>query len=711
MTETPVDPVLVEAARAGDQRALSVLVQECLPLVYNVVRRALDDDTDVEDVVQDTLLRVVRGLPELRDPEQFRTWLMSIAVRRVRDHRETRVRLSALHAPLEALDERDPADFTGRTDLELELAAQRREVTEAARWLAPTDRRELALWWQEAAGVISRAELAAASGRAPQTAGVRVQRMKAQLGLARVVVRGLSPQYGCPDLLALLGPGDGRPGGRLLRRLGRHVRRCPRCQELERGLVAPEGLLAGLALLPVPGHLLQRLLEGKLLAAQAGAGPALTKPVAVVASVAAGTVLAFGLAVQYLPLPQPPAAAPATTSTRAPVPTTTAGPLNLSPAPVPSPGPTTSNAAAPVFAGLAVADLYVAPDGDDAGPGSLARPFATLNRAVAAVRPGQSVAVRGGTYRPSAPVTIERDGTAAAPIVLSNYRDERPDFDLSRLGDRGFVEHTAAYWTVQGLELRDGRRTAYQCRSCRSNTFRRLSIHDNARTGFQLTGEDSSGNRILDSDFAGNHDDDRNGADADGLLISAGSGTGNVLSGNRFFDNADDGLDIERFGSAVTIDSNWSFGNGVNRWDLPEFEGAGNGFRLNGNGSAGHVVTNNAAWENGQGFSDAKNPARMTVRGNTAYGNRREGFWFNASAAAVQGNAAVRNGDAVVLGPKTNAERNSWQDRSFTSESLSTADRARAEGPRPPAGGLPPTGFLRGGTGLGASMSGPARKP
>ena len=42
---------------------------------------------------------------------------------------------------------------------------------------------------------------------------------------------------------------------------------------------------------------------------------------------------------------------------------------------------------------------------------------------VAVVRPGQTIAVRGGTSRPAATTVITTSGTAARPIVLSNYRD------------------------------------------------------------------------------------------------------------------------------------------------------------------------------------------------------------------------------------------------------------------------------------------------
>jgi RNA polymerase sigma factor (sigma-70 family) len=79
------DLALVLAARGGDRAALDALAAEYLPLVYNIVGRAMNGHPDVDDVVQETMLRAVRGLGELRDPEAFRSWLVAIAVRQVRD--------------------------------------------------------------------------------------------------------------------------------------------------------------------------------------------------------------------------------------------------------------------------------------------------------------------------------------------------------------------------------------------------------------------------------------------------------------------------------------------------------------------------------------------------------------------------------------------------------------------------------------------------
>ncbi|MFF3209332.1 sigma-70 family RNA polymerase sigma factor [Streptomyces sp. NPDC002886] len=248
---------LVAAARAGDPRAQDDLVSAYLPLVYNIVGRALNGSVDVDDVVQDTMLRALDGLGDLRDDHSFRSWLVAIAMNRVRAHWQAR-RSAPGESGLEAAWElADPgADFVDLTVVRLQLEGQRRETARATRWLEPDDRALLSLWWLECAGELTRAEMAQALELSPQHTAVRVQRMKAQLEAARVVERALGAQPPCEDLRAMAASWDGLPSALWRKRIARHARECLRCAGLWNGLVPAEGLLAGLALLPVSVALL-----------------------------------------------------------------------------------------------------------------------------------------------------------------------------------------------------------------------------------------------------------------------------------------------------------------------------------------------------------------------------------------------------------------------------------------------------------------------
>ncbi len=243
---------VIRAARQGDQRAMDELIESYLPLVYNIVGRALRGHADVDDVVQETMLKVVNGLAGLRDPAAFRSWLVAITVREVRDSRSRPGRQTG--GGLEEVEGiADPgADFVDLTILRLGLADQRRETAEATRWLDEADRDLLALWWLEAAGQITRSELAEALELSPAYAAVRVQRMKAQLATARTVVRAVWAMPRCPGLHDAIREWDGRPSTLWRKRLARHVRECHACSGRQGTLIPAESLLAGIALVPLP---------------------------------------------------------------------------------------------------------------------------------------------------------------------------------------------------------------------------------------------------------------------------------------------------------------------------------------------------------------------------------------------------------------------------------------------------------------------------
>jgi RNA polymerase sigma factor (sigma-70 family) len=256
-TPAEADPDLatVVAASHGDRAALDALAAGYLPLVYNVVGRAMNGHPDVDDVVQETMLRAVRGLGGLRDPAAFRSWLVAIAVRQVRDSYRERL----AQPPAMEFDAPVP-DFADQTIERLGLSGQRLQMAEATRWLEDDDRPVLALWWQEASGQLTRAELVVALGLTPAHAAVRVARMKERLSTSRTVVHALRRFPPCGNLAAITAEWDGEPSPLWRKRLARHVRDCPWCLDGTADMIPAERLLAGLPLLAVPAALAGRTL-------------------------------------------------------------------------------------------------------------------------------------------------------------------------------------------------------------------------------------------------------------------------------------------------------------------------------------------------------------------------------------------------------------------------------------------------------------------
>jgi RNA polymerase sigma factor (sigma-70 family) len=254
-----VDAARVEAARAGDREALDAVVAASLPLVYNVAGRALNADADVDDVVQETMVRVIRGIDALREPERFRSWLVAVTINQVREHYRRR---DAAPAPLEEYDRADPdAEFVEVALSRLHMAQQRREVDEAARWLDPADRELLALWTLERVGQLTRAEVADALDLNAHAVTVRVSRLKGRLETVRHLVRALSAEPRCAGLAQAAQGWNGEPNPLWRKRLLRHVDECGRCGRGVDDAMPVERILTGATLLTVPASYLPQLLE------------------------------------------------------------------------------------------------------------------------------------------------------------------------------------------------------------------------------------------------------------------------------------------------------------------------------------------------------------------------------------------------------------------------------------------------------------------
>ncbi|MFJ9608794.1 sigma-70 family RNA polymerase sigma factor [Kitasatospora sp. NPDC101176] len=379
---------LVRAAQAGDRQAQEALVAAWLPLVYNVAGRALGGHADVDDVAQETMIRALDGLDGLRDPDCFRSWLVAITMNQVRRRHAAGQQQPTVGGLDETWEVPDPrADFTDLTILRLGLSGQRREVAEATRWLDPDDRELLSLWWLEASGELTRAELAESLDLSPQHTAVRVQRMKKQLEAGRVVVRALGAYPRCPELAEVTVGFDGTPNSVWRKRIARHIRSCVTCDRLGRDLFPAEGLLAGLALVPIPfdspallhfQHTAATVAGAQGSAAGHGAagahggwaGTAARKAVLASGAVAVVAVTTLALVwsrpaetpVEAAPEPTTPAAALDTPVVDTPTATATpvAAPVTLAATPAPAPTPTDTPTGTPTPSATPTATRSVA---------------------------------------------------------------------------------------------------------------------------------------------------------------------------------------------------------------------------------------------------------------------------------------------------------------------------------------------------------------
>jgi hypothetical protein len=107
------------------------------------------------------------------------------------------------------------------------------------------------------------------------------------------------------------------------------------------------------------------------------------------------------------------------------------------------------------------ATYYVAPDGDDSNPGTIDRPWRTIQKAANTLVAGDTVYVRGGTY--SEQVNFTRSGSTSSPITFEAYPGEIPVVDGTGMSipspavDNGLFDFEWGVHdvTIRGLHMRD----------------------------------------------------------------------------------------------------------------------------------------------------------------------------------------------------------------------------------------------------------------
>jgi hypothetical protein len=353
-------------------------------------------------------------------------------------------------------------------------------------------------------------------------------------------------------------------------------------------------------------------------------------------------------------------------------------------------------------------ELYVAPGGNDANPGTLAQPLRTIQRAVDLAQAGTTIVLRAGTYAPSTNIQILKNGTASQPITMRNFNSERAIIDGENMPhtpapvdgsiprpERGAIHLEGDFWRFIGLDIRNGPYGIFGL-DTNNNVFDRLVTRDNYESGLHLQGA-SSNNQVINLDSFGNRDPRNNGESADGLAIKEGSGSGNVVRGARLWNNSDDGYDAFEFLSPVLVENSLAWGNGFNRWNIPNFTGDGNGFKLGGGDPdppAAHVTRNSMTWDNAvDGFIDNGNPGALVIDRCTAWRNPGAGFDFADSDSTLTRNLAVSNNPNVSLGSNSGGSGNSWDIGG--SWPLASTDPSTITGPRQADGAIPSSTFLR----------------
>ena len=157
---------------------------------------------------------------------------------------------------------------------------------------------------------------------------------------------------------------------------------------------------------------------------------------------------------------------------------------------------------------------YVSPRGSDGNPGTLSRPWRTIQHGLDRLKKSQALLVRGGTYRENLVVT--HGGTPKRPLIVQNYPRERPvllpgDTDENNMPLQ--LGSGAAYVRFSGLVFQGARGPStaniYAWGSAHDITFSRCEVRSSARQGF-FSESTTKAISIIGCDF---HDNGGSGPD------------------------------------------------------------------------------------------------------------------------------------------------------------------------------------------------------
>src|SRR5580704_3238318 len=74
------ESALIQRAKAGDEKAFSLLLRPYLRLSYHVALRITGNREDAEDASQQSLLKAYTHISQFQGDSQFSTWLTRIAI-------------------------------------------------------------------------------------------------------------------------------------------------------------------------------------------------------------------------------------------------------------------------------------------------------------------------------------------------------------------------------------------------------------------------------------------------------------------------------------------------------------------------------------------------------------------------------------------------------------------------------------------------------
>ncbi len=401
---------------------------------------------------------------------------------------------------------------------------------------------------------------------------------------------------------------------------------------------------------------------------------------------------------------------------------------------------------------------YCAPTakgGNDSNQGTLSSPFFNITKAITLMEPGDTLYLRGGTYRYNSTIFLTLKGSEQERFCIFNFPGEKPvlnfydifssytGVDATARGEARGFKITGNYYYLMGLEICQAPDNGIKIEGSH-NTCELLVLHHNGDSGIQTgLAKDSPDaadavcwNLIKNCDSHHNLDWGTGYENADGFACKLSPGANNRYIGCRSWDNADDGWDFYMTHYTIYVDSCWSTGNGNpalatkndTDWEYGQknnfptsWAGDGNGFKLGGDDwAAKHVVSNCIAfdgYETGACFSENNNADSLFIYNCVAWqGNKNfrvraypsdlrnnisfdakvggEGQMFDLAAGTTELNNSWNQINGTTLVPYKTTSGGTFDQKTIYNEFLSTS-KSDFLAPREADGSLPKNGFGR----------------
>jgi hypothetical protein len=237
--------------------------------------------------------------------------------------------------------------------------------------------------------------------------------------------------------------------------------------------------------------------------------------------------------------------------------------LTPTPSPTPTPTPTRSptTSPTPTPTGIPAGARYVSPSGSDSAAGTQSTPYRSIKHALAQLRAGDTLVVRGGTYTENVSGVSVSAGTASARVMVRAYPGERPVLV-------GLLWLSApSYWTLDGINVTWNP----------SNSSSQHMVKMSGGTGWRLTHAEIWGARSyagilvagspssFELDHLYVHDTYRSNATNQDHLVYINAGTGGGVLEHNIFAHSENGRGV-KIGPPSSTDSS-PIGNIVIRYN------------------------------------------------------------------------------------------------------------------------------------------------